>query len=215
MRGGKEYVHISNSILISFVPLPLFLGLLAWLLMLVVLRLLKRSFSYLVVFSLFWLYLLLVTSATLFPIPLENQLTQNNASQSMYWTLSRVNLRPFFYGDFFHSSLILREMVANVLLTIPFGFSIRYLLRLHAIHIPFLAPAVGLSIEGTQLAISLLIGLAYRTVDINDVLLNASGVLIGYGLFRIFSWLILLLARWLGAPKKGFLAFLYLTAKDA
>jgi glycopeptide antibiotics resistance protein len=36
------------------------------------------------------------------------------------------------------------------------------------------------------------IGGAYRGVNINDVLLNAVGVLIGYGIFRVFTWLYLL-----------------------
>ena len=44
------------------------------------------------------------------------------------------------------------------------------------------------ALETAQLGVSLLIGAAYRSVDINDVLLNAAGVLLGYALFRGCAW---------------------------
>jgi glycopeptide antibiotics resistance protein len=50
--------------------------------------------------------------------------------------------------------------------------------------LPWLALAVGFSTELTQLATCLILGVNYRSVDINDTLLNALGVLIGYGIFR-------------------------------
>ena len=43
-----------------------------------------------------------------------------------------------------------------------------------------------LSIELVQLVISLSYGFPYRTVDINDVMLNLSGVMIGFALFCFF-----------------------------
>jgi len=39
------------------------------------------------------------------------------------------------------------------------------------------------------------IGCQACTVDVNDVLLNAVGVLLGYGIFRIFAWLYLMITR--------------------
>jgi glycopeptide antibiotics resistance protein len=39
------------------------------------------------------------------------------------------------------------------------------------------------SVELSQLAVSLLLGYWYRMSDVDDVLLNVAGVLLGYGLF--------------------------------
>jgi glycopeptide antibiotics resistance protein len=60
---------------------------------------------------------------------------------------------------------------------------------------------VGLGIEASQLAISLLLGVCYRSVDINDVLLNACGVLVGYMLYCICAWIYSTASR-VGEEKK-------------
>ncbi len=44
------------------------------------------------------------------------------------------------------------------------------------------------SIELVQLAISLLYGVAYRVIDINDFLLNFVGVVSGYAVLRILAF---------------------------
>jgi glycopeptide antibiotics resistance protein len=84
--------------------------------------------------------------------------------------------------------ICVREILGNILLTVPFGFGIRFIARLKARDFLWLAPAVGLAIEGIQLGLSLALRSAFRAVDINDVLLNALGVGLGYGFFQIFAW---------------------------
>lgn len=64
------------------------------------------------------------------------------------------------------------------------------MLRRQAVSIVWIALAVGLSIELIQAGIGVLLGYFYRIVDVNDVLLNALGVLVGYGAFQVFSWVI-------------------------
>jgi len=44
--------------------------------------------------------------------------------------------------------------------------------------------AVGISIEFMQLAVSLALGNWYRMSDVDDVILNTAGVLLGYALWR-------------------------------
>ena len=66
-----------------------------------------------------------------------------------------------------------------------------------------------------QLAISLGIGGPYRVVDITDILLNAIGVLIGYGLFKAFAWLYRRLTQRLNLKRRGLSAYLYEIAKQA
>jgi glycopeptide antibiotics resistance protein len=44
----------------------------------------------------------------------------------------------------------------------------------------------SLAIELSQLAVSLAVGSWYRMTDVDDVMLNVVGVLLGYALFRRF-----------------------------
>lgn len=149
----------------------------------------KRSLSQLFYFSIFWIYIVLLIGATIFPVPF---LKNGDERQPALYILSRVNLVPLHFGGLFnlHPNIIFRELLGNILLTVPIGFGIPFLSGLREKQIPWLAMGVGLSIELTQLMISLWIGSAYRGVDINDVLLNAAGVMLGYVFFRVCTWLI-------------------------
>ncbi len=45
--------------------------------------------------------------------------------------------------------------------------------------------AVSLTVEVAQLALSLLMGYWYRVADVDDLVLNTGGVMLGYGAFRL------------------------------
>lgn len=75
-----------------------------------------------------------------------------------------------------------------------------------------MAVAVGVGIETTQLILSVVLGGVYRSVDINDVLMNAIGVLIGYGFFRVFSWLYVANAERVKIKLEGLFAYVYTVA---
>ena len=107
------------------------------------------------------------------------------------YILSRVNLVPFNFGNLFdnHPNVIFQEIVGNILLTTPIGFGMPFLVDFKPKNFPWLAISAGLAIEMVQLGFCLLVGSTYRSVDINDVLLNATGALLGYTLFRGLFWL--------------------------
>lgn len=175
---------------VEFAPYPLLVGISILLILGVVLWKKKRKSVYLAGFSMFWLYLLLVVSLAVFPIPLpESTGSSIDARQTAASILSHVNLAPFYFGRLFDLApmVIFENLAGNILLTIPFGFGICFLTRVPVRRTLWLAFAVGLSIEAAQLVVSLLIGAAYRGVDINDVLLNAVGVWIGYSCFQVFT----------------------------
>ncbi|WP_420488141.1 VanZ family protein [Gottfriedia acidiceleris] len=48
---------------------------------------------------------------------------------------------------------------------------------------------IGVIIESLQGLIALLNGFSDRVVDLNDVIFNFSGTLIGYCIFKLFSYL--------------------------
>ena len=146
----------------------------------------KRSPAYLICFSIFWAYLLIVLNVALFPIPLDIARVWL-PNERLLFILTHVNPIPFNYIGYFNKYVIFLEITRNILLTIPFGFGINFFAHVKSKNIPWLGAAVGFAIEMTQLMASLAIGGVYRTVDITDVLLNMAGVWLGYGLFKRFA----------------------------
>lgn len=74
--------------------------------------------------------------------------------------------------------LFYRNVMGNLLLFVPYGFFISYFLKLKKIYGVFLmSTALSLVIEYTQKNIG-------RTFDIDDVILNVAGGLLGYIAFK-------------------------------
>ncbi|MBW6466350.1 MAG: VanZ family protein [Brevefilum sp.] len=107
--------------------------------------------------------------------------------------LSSVNFVPFYFGQFGLTAGGLRFLVYNILLTLPFGFGINFLTRMNVKKIVSVSIFLGLGLEIAQFLLSLALRYPYRVVDINDAMFNAFGVLLGYGLFKLFSRLYLLI----------------------
>lgn len=162
----------------------------------------KHSLSYLLFFSIFWVYLMAVLQAVIFPIAI------NTDNGNGLFTPS-INLIPFYFGSCSMPGDCLRHIVENIILTIPFGFGINFLVQVKSKNILWLALTVGLGFELTQLAISLAFKSGFRTVDINDVIFNSMGVLLGYGLFRAFAKVYLKTAENYKIKYKGLLADVY------
>jgi glycopeptide antibiotics resistance protein len=142
----------------------------------------QKSFSYLFFFSVFWVYMMGVVSLVVFPFLMGHP--------DPYFKPD-VNLVPF-YSGYCHPAMLwqcVSDIYENILLTIPFGFGISFIARVKPKNIFWLAITVGFTFEFVQLIISLAVRNSFRTVDINDVILNATGALLGYGAFRIFGWL--------------------------
>ena len=77
----------------------------------------------------------------------------------------------------FGTDLFWQQTVGNILLFVPFGFFVSYYLKTKKlIPIFILSLITSLSIEITQNAIG-------RTVDIDDIILNVTGGIVGYYLF--------------------------------
>jgi len=162
--------------LLNFSRTDLLIGLAILIILLPFLWWRKHSLAYLLAFFLFWCYLLFVISEIIFPLTPDTG-------------LPGINLVPFNLGCSLSDFLCLRNFVANILITMPFGFGINFLVKLKPQSYLWLAPAVGLGLELSQLAASLAFKSSFHVADINDSLLNAIGVLLGYAVFRILGWL--------------------------
>lgn len=80
----------------------------------------------------------------------------------------------------FASPLFFKNIIGNILLFIPLGFLIAYKLNIkHFYSIILLSLYFSVCIESIQLIIG-------RVFDIDDILLNTIGGIIGYLIFQIF-----------------------------
>jgi glycopeptide antibiotics resistance protein len=140
----------------------------------------KRSYRYFFCVVLFSIYVLLAVDKVFFPIIITGDMrfTEQQFMRS-------VNLIPFNFNFAELPRIVLLQIVQNILLTMPFGFGINFLAKVSAKDLLWLCPAIGLCIETIQLLISLALGYPYRIIDINDAILNATGVALGYGAFRL------------------------------
>ena len=165
------------AISIPFFPLPFSLGILLLLVALVRLGRRRYGFVYLFVLAIFWVYALMVIGMTLFPIVIDNEVRLP----------LRINLVPFYIGQptrFTYMRVL--ETVANLLMTVPFGLLLPLLRPICPRRFPLVALGLGFGLELAQLLIALLTGNgSFRVTDINDVLLNGLGAMLGYGLFRL------------------------------
>ena len=71
-------------------------------------------------------------------------------------------------------------------MTIPLGFGLSFLMRCSWRQIMLSGLLVGGCAEAGQLLTALWVGFTFRHVNIDDILLNIIGVLVGYGVFKIF-----------------------------
>lgn len=158
------------------------------LLLLPILWLLTRrghSWRFLVPFSGFWLYLTLLFSLVFFPIPPEASPWKGNVTR----LLRQIEWVPFHYlfDGRVSSGAIRAEILGNIEATIPFGVFLPLIWPSARRHMLWLSWVPGLGIEMGQFLLGAL-WTPYRTVDVSDVLLNALGVMLGYGLLWIGEW---------------------------
>lgn len=99
--------------------------------------------------------------------------------QDVSWSTSNfIPFKEMFRYKLF-STLFFKNVVGNMLMFLPFGFFVSYFLKLNKTKIIFfLSLIVSLTIETTQLIIG-------RVFDVDDIMLNIIGGLVGYFIYRV------------------------------
>ena len=140
----------------------------------------KKPLNKILFFTLLGTYMLFLIFFVWFPIYI---------SPGLRFEKGLVQVIPFFtIGESLSSkniSIIGREICANILMTVPYGMMIPFLFRskekwkyiLNMFGMP-------LAIEISQLLWCIVLDSHYRMADIDDVLLNALGIFIGYVIYR-------------------------------
>lgn len=155
-----------------------------------VLRKRGYSLSRLLFVSTFWVYILLVLKVTIFPIPIARGISDE--IEMFPLMLPLMNFSPFYFGRFLTLDKIFFLLVQNIILTIPFGFGVNFIVHTSLKKLTWLAIVFGFGLELLQFLVALLssffsIGTG-RIIDINDAILNVVGILLGYGLFKLFAF---------------------------
>jgi glycopeptide antibiotics resistance protein len=91
------------------------------------------------------------------------------------------------------------QNLQNVLLAVPFGFGLPFVLRRNGSWLVAGCLLLGAGLEGSQAVASLAIGRAYRSIDVNDLISNDLGALFGLLLFAVLSRRFSLRATTIGA----------------
>ena len=148
----------------------------------------------LLVWVAFGFYVLVVVDLAFFPLPLARTMAFE-LREAPHWA-GRMNLIPF-YSRFGFGAANWAQFGQNLLLTVPMGVFLPFVLRGHISgkYFFWILLAAGIGLEWEQWHISLILGFPYRVIDITDAIANTLGVLTGFGLFRGFAWVFLRLSK--------------------
>jgi glycopeptide antibiotics resistance protein len=151
----------------------------------------KRDWVYVILLALFGAYVMAVVDFIFFPIFFPENWPANLTWKDTIRGLNEINLIPLYYARIGSMSAslgnILYDIVGNILLTVPFGLGFCFLTGLRDKRIFWVALSVGLFLEGAQLLMKLIFGVFFHSVDVNDVLFNALGVVIGSGIYLAWN----------------------------
>jgi len=188
------------------------LGVLISIVILVVLWRRTHNLSFLFFLSIFEVYVLFAIDKVFFPIQVSGQYVDVMKDVPIQ---SQINLVPFYFDQYGLTPASFWGIVENIILTIPFGFGLNFIARVKTKNFILLAFALGAGIETVQLIVSLVLGYPYRTTDINDVIMNAAGVLLGYALFKVFALLYLAATKKFALKHENVAAYIYAIASQA
>lgn len=135
---------------------------------------LKKENIYLFFLFIMFIYIINVAKVTLFPFPICTNSYEPNLRYA-------INLIPFANGFDYNFRM-------NTFLTIPFGFGLPFITDVKKKHIFWIALLPGFIIESLQFILALVSGgFTFRTIDVDDIIANYFGIILGFFLLYIFA----------------------------
>lgn len=104
-----------------------------------------RNLWHLIFAAVFGVYLVFAVDATFFPIRTNFDVPPISLGAA----LRSIDIVPFNYDFSFIPHIVWRQIFENILLTVPFGFGVSFVVRLKPRHFLWLIPAVGIALELT------------------------------------------------------------------
>ncbi|MFS0766007.1 VanZ family protein [Peribacillus sp. 1P06PB] len=162
--------------------------------MLLMFPLVKRRISILkfMYLLLFIIYICTVIGITIFPIPFQQYLIETMIEDQFGLKHNFIPFKIFYdamsYGSLsFGLTILLKQAVGNIILFLPMGFVLPMIItNLQTIgKVIFIGTLTSLSIELFQGLAGLWVGYNYRAVDIDDLIFNVLGTVIGFLIWKL------------------------------
>lgn len=144
----------------------------------------KKSLTYLIFFTIFYVYIVKVLDYTLFQFQslLLLKYFRPDLILSGQTAEKAINLIPLIRL----TRQDLKTSLLNILLLTPFGFGLPFITNFRMKKIVVIGALFSIGIELIQLITGFIAKITFRIADINDVIFNSIGVAIGYLLFVRF-----------------------------
>lgn len=147
------------------------------------LKIKQKSNTYLLFLTIFYIYIMGVINVTQFPIIIHDD---GSASSMREAIAANVYLMPFPDG-LSVNYLLSAPVVLNIVMTVPFGFGLSFIMTTNWRKIIIAGLLIGLTIEFLQFLVLIINRFHLRLVMMDDVMFNFIGVIIGYALFKLFA----------------------------
>lgn len=129
-------------------------------------------------------YITAVVCIVFFPIPYDEEPIEYLNGYTWYNFVPFATITEALSNGFGVTAFL--QIFGNILLSVPFGFFVMMWMKKPKLWKMFVfAFAFTVTIEVTQMFLGFAINNMYRNVDIDDVILNAIGAFIGFGLYKI------------------------------
>ncbi|MFH0070506.1 VanZ family protein, partial [Peribacillus sp. NPDC056705] len=142
-------------------------------------RISGQNFVYLLFFT---IYISSLFSVTIFPFPVQKFLIETMIEDQLGLKHNFIPFKIFYDAMSFGLTIILKQVVGNIILFLPMGFVLpRIFTNIQTIKkVIFIGFLASLSIELVQALAGLWIGYNYRAADIDDLIFNVLGTVIGF-----------------------------------
>ncbi|KGL41949.1 hypothetical protein BMT55_03975 [Listeria newyorkensis] len=152
----------------------------------------KKTNRELMMISFFAIYIMIVICLVIFPLPVQKEYILDMIKYKQGVSNNMIPFRAWIdaMSDIDYVGILgaFYQPVANIALFFPFGFYLPIILPEFGFKkIIFISFLFSLTIELTQEAINLILGFNYRSFDVDDLICNTFGALLGYVLFKYIA----------------------------
>lgn len=149
----------------------------------------KVSIKKIILYTLFYFYVISLIVVTLFPIPIQGLEEIWKYANGINNFIPFKSIIDILSNDNLSIMIKMKQIIWNIVLFVPMWFFIPLLwISKNQLNKALLIGIIStLSIELTQFLISLLLGFSYKITDIDDILLNILGFIIGFFLYKLFQ----------------------------
>ncbi|MCY9574294.1 VanZ family protein [Bacillus xiamenensis] len=142
----------------------------------------KILFLYYVLFS---LYIASLVSLTFFPFPYQKKLIELMIEDNLGTIHNLIPFKTIIVTLELGLTSFIKQIIGNVILFIPLGFILPILFSFYQLRkVTYIGFLVSLSIELIQFVLDLIVGYNYRSFDVDDIITNTLGTLIGVIIYK-------------------------------